>query len=131
MKQNQSLRSGTIWITTSTMFDFITLFLPNVPFWSPWKHQKTKGFLMFSGGSKGNIGKKRFNMNHLKSPKLIIHPFRFVLSASTLRKHLIQCWQKRQPINLLVVKKTHAKEFNSIQVSGQYLVQTNSFSDFS
>ena len=31
--------------------------LPNVPFWSPWKHQKTKGFLMFSGGSKGNIGK--------------------------------------------------------------------------
>ena len=34
-------------------------FLPNVPFWSPWKHQKTFGFLMFSGGSKGNIGKKR------------------------------------------------------------------------
>ena len=31
--------------------------LPNVPFWSPWKHQKTFGFLMFSGGSKGNIGK--------------------------------------------------------------------------
>ena len=28
-------------------------FLPNVPFWSPWKHQKTKGFLMFLGGSKG------------------------------------------------------------------------------
>ena len=37
----------------------INPFLPNVPFWSPWKHQKTKGFLMFSGGSKGNIGKKR------------------------------------------------------------------------
>ena len=34
-------------------------FLPNVPFWSPWKHQKTFGFRMFSGGSKGNIGKKR------------------------------------------------------------------------
>ena len=27
----------------------------NVPFWSPWKYQKTKVFLMFSGGSKGNI----------------------------------------------------------------------------
>ena len=35
--------------------------LPNVPFWSLWKHQKTKGFLIFSGGSKGNIGKKRVN----------------------------------------------------------------------
>ena len=33
-------------------------FLPNIPFWLPWKHQKTKDFLMFSGGSKGNVGKK-------------------------------------------------------------------------
>ena len=31
-------------------------FLPNHPFWSPWKHQKTFGFLMFSRWSKGNIG---------------------------------------------------------------------------
>ena len=35
-------------------------FLPNVPLWSPKNHQKTKGFLMFSGRSKGNIGKKSF-----------------------------------------------------------------------
>ena len=40
-------------------------FLLNVPFWSPWKHQKTFGFLMFSGGSKGNIRKKR--LKELKS----------------------------------------------------------------
>ena len=33
-------------------------FLSNIPFWAPWKHQKTFGFLMFSGGSKRNIGKK-------------------------------------------------------------------------
>ena len=39
----------------------ISHFLPNVPFWSPWKHQKTFGFLMLSGGSKGNIGKKTVN----------------------------------------------------------------------
>ena len=32
--------------------------LPSFPFWSCQKHQKTKDFLMFSGGSKGNIGKK-------------------------------------------------------------------------
>ena len=36
-----------------------TLFSPIFPFDPPWKHQKTKGFLMFSGGSKENIGKKR------------------------------------------------------------------------
>ena len=41
-------------------------FLPNVPFSSPWTKvvllfclRTTKGFLMFSGGSKENIGKKR------------------------------------------------------------------------
>ena len=35
-------------------------FLPDALFWSPWKHQKTFGFL-FSGGSKWSIGKKRVN----------------------------------------------------------------------
>ena len=37
--------------------DYINPFLPNVPFWFPWKHQKTLDFLIFSGGSKENIGK--------------------------------------------------------------------------
>ena len=37
----------------------INPFLPNVPFWYPWKHQKTFGFLMFSRWSKRNIEKKR------------------------------------------------------------------------
>ena len=32
-------------------------YLPSVTFWSPWKHQKTKDFLMFSRGLKWNIGK--------------------------------------------------------------------------
>lgn len=35
-------------------------FLPNIPFSSPWKHQKTSGFL-FSGVTKGKIGKKMIN----------------------------------------------------------------------
>ena len=34
----------------------------NVPCLSPWKHQKTFGFLLFSGGSQGNIGKKQVNI---------------------------------------------------------------------
>ena len=33
-------------------------FLPNVPFWTPWEHYKTKGFLMFLEGSKGKKGLK-------------------------------------------------------------------------
>ena len=33
-------------------------FPPNAPFWSLRKYQKTKGFLMFSRGSKVNIGKE-------------------------------------------------------------------------
>ena len=33
-------------------------FLPNVPYWSPWKYQKSKDFLMLSGGSKKKIGRK-------------------------------------------------------------------------
>ena len=36
-------------------------FLLNIPFWFPWKHQKTKDFLMLLGESKGNIRKKRVN----------------------------------------------------------------------
>ena len=36
-----------------------------VLFWSPWKHQKTKGFLMFSGGSKENIVKRWANQTNI------------------------------------------------------------------
>ena len=34
-----------------------------VPLWPPWKHQKTFGFQMFPGGSKGNIGEKWVKYN--------------------------------------------------------------------
>ena len=67
-----------IWIYSSNhLSKFTTIinrFLSNVPFWSPWKHQKTKGFLMFSGGSKGNIGKKMANF--FRSPFSTITPFK-------------------------------------------------------
>ena len=36
----------------------LTHFWPMFPFYTPWKHQKTKGFLVFSRDIKGNIGKK-------------------------------------------------------------------------
>ena len=49
----------------------IKSFLPNVPFWSPWKHLKTKDFVMFSGGSKENIGKKRVKTNKFSNFLLI------------------------------------------------------------
>ena len=32
-------------------------FLLIIPFWPPWKHQKTFGFLIFSGVQKGTLGR--------------------------------------------------------------------------
>ena len=40
------------------IWNWLTLFFPMFPFDPPCKHQKTKGFLMFSGGSERNIGKE-------------------------------------------------------------------------
>ena len=54
--QNQIHIMRKFW--TNLLF-FLNHFFHNVLFWSPWKHQKTEGFLMFSRGTKGNIGKKR------------------------------------------------------------------------
>ena len=34
----------------------LTHFWPMLLFYTPWKHQKTFGFLVFSGGINGNIG---------------------------------------------------------------------------
>ena len=45
--------------------ELLNLFLPSLPFWSPWKHQKIFGFLIFSGGLKSNIGKKRVTCSFL------------------------------------------------------------------
>ena len=40
-------------------FHTLNPFLSNIPFWFPWKYQRTKGFLMFSGLPKGNNREKR------------------------------------------------------------------------
>ena len=51
------------------------------PFDPPWKHQKTFGFLMFSGGSKGNIGKKKV--------KIILFFDDIILTPSALLIHFV------------------------------------------
>ena len=35
---------------TATVFLYLTHFMPVLSFYTPWKHQETFGFLMFSGG---------------------------------------------------------------------------------
>ena len=40
------LRSVSCW----NLIFYLTRYMSLVPFYTPWKHQKTKGFLMFSGG---------------------------------------------------------------------------------
>ena len=47
-----------LWPKTPVHRCSVKLLLSNVTFWSPWKHQKTKDFMMFSGWSKRNIEKK-------------------------------------------------------------------------
>ena len=42
---------------TGKEFDLVfNPFRPEALLWSPWKHQETFGFQMFSGGSKGSLG---------------------------------------------------------------------------
>ena len=60
----------------------LNLFFPNVPFGPPSKHQKTKGFLIFSGASKRNIGKKRIQVNGSVYSKPYILTFLTVQSLS-------------------------------------------------
>ena len=52
---NDGKSSGQKWKFTCHL---IKAFLPIVSVLFPWRHQKTFGFLMFSGASKGDIGKK-------------------------------------------------------------------------
>ena len=61
-----------------------TLFLPMFPFWYLWKHQKTFGFLIYSGKWKGNIGKKRvkYEANNFKVLNMIVQ-----VSETKTRKH--------------------------------------------
>ena len=56
---------------------------PNVPFDPPWKHQKNFSFVMFSGGSKGNTGKKRVNPSHANGQ------FLFLLKSKKNREFLM------------------------------------------
>ena len=77
-------------------------FLPNVLFWSPWKYQKSKGFLMFSGGSKVNIGKKRLGIRnnfHILQPQL----FNFFKFAFPFLGLLVKKYQ------MVTTKSNHCK----------------------
>ena len=46
----------------------VTLFFSIIPFDPPENIRKTKGFLMFLGGSKVNIGKKRVKDHKSQNP---------------------------------------------------------------
>ena len=45
---------------------FLTHFMPLISFDTPWKHQKARNFLMFSGGIKEVSGMKWFNASAYK-----------------------------------------------------------------
>ena len=47
---------------TSLIRCFLKPSHPYAPFWFPWEHQEMKGILVFLGGSKVEIGKKRLKL---------------------------------------------------------------------
>ena len=47
---------------TSLIRCFLKPFHPYAPFWFSWEHQEMKGILVFLGGSKVGIGKKRLKL---------------------------------------------------------------------
>ena len=72
--------------------DYLTLFWSMFPFYTPWKHQKTITFLMFSGGIKWEHWpetdyspwpKKQQNLGRSTNSKMIwIHLFHFVTAIT-------------------------------------------------
>ena len=59
-------------------------FLPNIPFWSPWKHQKPVAFWCFQRYQYGNIEKKRARIKTLEirhyyfDSKSLVYKFQLV-----------------------------------------------------
>ena len=53
--------SITSYSITHVKFTIFTHFLPMFSFYTPGKHQKTRAFLVFSGGMERNIGLKCVN----------------------------------------------------------------------
>ena len=72
----------------------LTFFFSVFPFDSPENIRKTKGFLkvflMFSGGSKGNIGKKRFKVETLSHLRCSVGEGVFKSFTKFAGKHLCQ-----------------------------------------
>ena len=63
----------------------------------PWKNQKTKGFLMFSGGSKRNIGRRRVKKGLLNLPNSRSSHLRCFIIQAVLKNFAIfagklLCW---------------------------------------
>ena len=58
----------------------LTYFMPLVSFYTPWKHQKTSGFLMFSGG----IERDQWHEIGQVILTKIIHYYNFTLKSSTM-----------------------------------------------
>ena len=78
-------------------FKVFNPFLPNVPFWSLRKYQKTFSFLTFSGRSKGNIGKKRVirNFKKIVALKVFIKKKTFFQFQSDQFKQKSEMWGRK------------------------------------
>ena len=91
--RDEGRTSGNVQATVKT-------FLPNVPFWSYWKHKKTKGFLIFSGGVKREHWEKKVralkgylsvNKLHKTSLLSLSSPFIKKKLNTTLKRYFKPC----------------------------------------
>ena len=58
VEHSRGLKKKPFQMTESSSSSAMKPFLPNASFFSLWKHQNTKGFLMFSRNQKGALGRK-------------------------------------------------------------------------
>ena len=97
---------------------FLTHFMPLISFDTPWKHQKARNFLMFSGGIKEVSGMKWFNASAYKICLCsgLAKSFLKTLLKSLLLFRLLRLFQFTLPtINHFIDKrKTFSHDYCSI-----------------
>ena len=118
LKTSKNLSVGSLvfscfqWVQKGTLGrNGSTLFKPMPYFYIPWKHQKTFRFLMFSVGSRGNIGKKW--VNPISANALFLYPLK---TSENLRfsdvfkgyRNVVLAWKGLMgEFSMLIVKFEH------------------------
>ena len=81
--------------------EFLTHFRPVFPFYTRWKHQKTRGFVTFSGGIEGEhwpeMGKSLFEIktHQVLQDSVAILPSSYMMPSSSYMKSRRVIWSRK------------------------------------